>query len=193
MIAAVALCVTAAQITISGCGNTGSGAPSAQQLESAHKEGEEAARETARIERLQHQVNHLQKEVHRRARPTAVVTNAGSPRADAPVSTYQGAARTFHAPSGNVSCEVFPHGALCSVASLDETFTFMNGEEAHVEAGAALPEGAGELAPYGETISTGSVTCSIPQASEPRGITCSDSGSGHGFEASRVPERQSTY
>jgi hypothetical protein len=42
-------------------------------------------------------------------------------------------------------------------------------------------------------VSEGSITCTIPHSSEPHGIICTDSSSGHGFEASREPERQHVY
>ncbi|HEX5593836.1 MAG TPA: hypothetical protein VFX35_10860 [Solirubrobacterales bacterium] len=188
----IVVCVVIALTGSAGCGDSSATNPSDQRLASARREGEEAAREKARIKSLQRQVRNLRKEVHKGDPATVVVTDAGdaSPQAAPTAST---ASRTFHAPSGNVSCEVSADGALCSVASIDETFVFRDGEEARLESGTALPRGTGELAPYGSTISVGSVSCLVPESNEPRGITCSDSDTGHGFEASRIPARQSTY
>jgi hypothetical protein len=180
--------------TIDGCGSSGSDSPSAEQLESARREGEETAREKARIKSLSRQVHHLQREVHRQGHPAAPVSDQSSAGATPSQESIDSSVlRSFHAPSGNVSCAILSNGALCSVASIDETFAFSNGEEARIESGTQLPSEAGEPAPYGSTISAGSITCSVPQSDEPRGITCSDSESGHGFEASRVSDRQSVY
>jgi hypothetical protein len=101
--------------------------------------------------------------------------------------------RTFHAPSGNVSCEILSNGALCSVDSIATTFRFADGGPAQIESGAALSGGAGEFIPYGGTVSAGSVTCTVPLSNEPHGIICTDSESGHGFEASRISGRQHAY
>lgn len=189
-IAVVVCAVSAAGVW--GCGGGSSTNASGQQLESARREGEKAAQERARIKNLQHQVRELKKEVHK-TRPATVVVTEPDRNAPEPAPSAAADVRTFHAPSGNVSCEVGPSTASCSVVSTGETFVLPSGEEARLDSGAALPRGAGELAPYGSTIIVGSVVCSVPQSSEPRGITCSDSNTGHGFEASRVPDRQSTY
>lgn len=103
-------------------------------------------------------------------------------------------ARVFHSPSDNVSCKILPHGALCTVFSADLTFVFNQGSPGRVVSGLRLPRSAGELTPYGSTVSAGVITCLMPAvSSEPRGVICSDSASGHGFEASRVAERQRTF
>jgi hypothetical protein len=189
---AVVLCALTATALLVSCGGSGTDGASEQQLESARLEGEEAAREQSRVKSLQRQVRHLQKEVHQDRPTTVVVTGDEDGGSEAEVSGST-VSRTFHAPSGNVSCEVDADGALCSIASSGQTFVFSDGEEARLESGTVLFRGAGELAPYGSTIEVGSVACSVPQSNEPRGITCADGASGHGFEASRVPERQSTY
>ena len=190
-VVAVVVCIIVGLSTVSGCGSSNSGGSSEQELEAAKREGEETAREKVRIGRLQQQVHHLQHEVHRQGH-TVVESDSGAEAAES-ASVASSVLRTFHAPSGNVSCEILSGGALCSVESTNETFSFDNGEEARIESGAALSRGAGELAPYGSTVSASSITCSIPRSDEPRGITCSDGESGHGFEASRVPDRQSAY
>jgi hypothetical protein len=184
-------CAIALAIALGSCGGSNSDAADQQQLEAAKKQGEEAAHEADKLTDLQRQVGHLKHQVHNQGH--TVVVEKG---AETTVSTQQSAPsvlRTFHAPSGNVSCEILSSGALCSVASINETFTFSNGEPAQVESGSALPAGGGELAPYGSTVSVGSISCEVPQSSEARGITCSDSQSGHGFEASRISTRQKTY
>lgn len=179
-------------MAVSGCGSSDSGGSAEQELEAAKREGEETVREKARIGRLQHQVHHLQREVHRQGHTVVVEGDSGAGAAES-ASAASSVLRAFHAPSGNVSCEILSGGAVCSVESINETFSFSNGEEARTEPGVALSRSTGELAPYGSTVSAGSITCSIPQSDEPRGITCSDGESGHGFEASRVPDRQSVY
>jgi len=191
-VAWVATCLLIGLLAASGCGNSGADDPSKQELEAARQEGEEAAREKARVDHLQRQIHNLQHEVHRQNHTVVVESDSGSATGESSVSDSS-ALRTFHAPSGNVSCEILANGALCSVASVGETFSFSNGEEGQIDSGAVLGRGAGELAPYGSTVSAGPVSCSIPRSDEPRGITCSDGESGHGFEASRVPDRQHVY
>ena len=192
LIVLIAGCMLAPAFAAGGCGGSSSDGSSRQELEAARSEGEAAAREKAKLGRLQHQVHRLQREVHRRGH-TIVVERGPEPASGEPARINSGVLRAFHAPSGNVSCEILSDGATCSVASIDETFAFSDGQEGRIESGAELARGGGELAPYGSTVSVGSITCSIPQSDEPRGIACSDSESGHGFEASRVPDRQSVY
>jgi len=191
-IVVIAACMLAGSLAASGCGGSSSDGSSSQELEAARSEGEEAAREKATISRLQHQVHRLQREVHRGSHTVVVERHPGVAPTE-PTNASSSVLRIFHAPSGNVSCEILVSGATCAVASIDETFTFSDGQEARIESGTMLARGTGELAPYGSIVSAGSVTCSIPQSDEPRGITCSDSESGHGFEASRVSDRQSVY
>lgn len=177
---------------LSGCGGSSSTDPSEAQLEAAKRQGEEVAQERDRINSLQKQVRGLKHQAKHRSTTVVVEPDSGTETvgsADAGSTVL----RTFHAPSGNVSCEIFSDGALCSVGSIATTFSFENGEAAHIDPGASLSHGAGELAPYGSTISAGSVTCTIPQSSDPHGIICTDADSGHGFEASRVSERQHVY
>ena len=183
-------CAVVGLFSLGGCGDSSSS--SSEQLEAAKKQGEEAAQERDRVSALQHQVKHLQHQVRRHGHTVVV-----APSAPAAPASPQGSAvstvRTFHAPSGNVSCEILSNGARCSIDSTGETFSFSNGQEAHDDPGVVLSRGAGELAPYGSTVSAGSISCAIPQSNEPRGIVCSDSESGHGFEASRISTRQSVY
>jgi hypothetical protein len=137
------------------------------------------------------------KQLKRQSHKTAPALATRSSRQEQPAPAPEGEAavvlRSFHAPSGNVSCEILSNGALCSVDSTAETFSFSDGETAREESGSTLSRSSGGLAPYGTTVSAGSVTCTIPQSNEPRVIVCADSESGHGFEACRVGSRQSVY
>jgi hypothetical protein len=129
---------------------------------------------------------------HAGAAGEAPSTAAAAPSPSAP--TAEAEPVSFHAPSGNVSCEVFLEGATCTVASVGETFVLDPGEPATIEAEAALPPGYGEAVGYGSTVAGGgSVTCEVPPSDSPRGVSCVDSSDGHGFEASRVPDRQKAY
>lgn len=191
----VALCLLfVALAALAGCGGGGGGSSTAaeSQLRAAKKAGEEAAHEKDRVNSLQKQVNKLRHQVHHQP-------PAGSNAPAVSTSTTDGSGssgevlRSFHVASGNVSCEIRTDGATCTVEPIAQTFAFSGEEPAYTESGTALPEDLGEVAPYGSTVSAGSVSCEIPPTSVPRGIVCSDSASGHGFEASRVPERQSVY
>jgi predicted small lipoprotein YifL len=189
MIAAILVAV----FTLSGCGDNSSG-PSEAQLDAAKAEGERAAHEKDRIDNLQKQVRSLK---HRSGHAATAAPSeeqaAGSVSSEPSEAGASSVLRSFHAPSGNVSCEILSDGALCSVDSIALTFTFSDGQPARIESGAALPRGAGEPAAYGTTVSAGSITCTIPRSDDPHGITCVDAASGHGFEASRVSSRQHTY
>jgi serine/threonine protein kinase len=100
----------------------------------------------------------------------------------------------FHTPSDNVACYVEATGALCSIASLDVTFVIPSGGgKSFTEAGDAVPQGAGQVADYGASVSNGAVTCTVPLQSVPQGVTCANANTGHGFEASRVAARQRVY
>ncbi|HUB98682.1 MAG TPA: hypothetical protein VMS11_02550 [Solirubrobacterales bacterium] len=151
-------------IVLVGCGGSDSGGGTAQQ-----QELEQARREGAVAAHRQERIAELQ-------RPEV-----------------SQASRTFHSPSRNIGCAILPDGALCSVVTSNETFVFNHGAPASIEPGAVLSGSAGDLAPYGSTVRAGSIVCSIPAAPERRGVTCSDSATGHGFEASRIAARQSTY
>lgn len=187
----IAWLLAIAAIALAGCGDSGSSGPSEAQLEAARKQGEEAAHERDRINSLQKQVRGLK---HRAKQQGATVAPPSESGAET-VTSESGPTvlRAFHAPSGNVSCEILSNGALCSVSSIATTFAFSDGQAAQIEAGASLSRGAGELAAYGSTISAGSITCTVPSSDEPHGIVCTDGDSGHGFEASRVSSRQHAY
>jgi len=190
--AVVGVLVVLALGALAGCGDSGSN-DSAAQLEAAKHEGEEVAQERARIDRLEQKVRHLQGQAHSGGDSTVVVEHDSTAGTDPAETGGSVVLRGFHAPSGNVSCEILSDGALCSVDSIAETFSFSDGQEGSVESGLSLPRGSGEPASYGESIAAGSVICTIPPSDSPHGIVCADSDSGHGFEASRVSARQRTY
>ena len=182
-------------IGASGCGGGGSASTAAQaEVERARHEGEDVAREQDRIKGLQRRVKRLE---HRAAagagQSAGPVSAEPSPAAQARPGSELRVLRTFHTPSGNVSCEVLADGALCSVASTGETFSLRGLEPGRIEPGAAVAAGSGELVPYGSTLSEGAVSCSVPPSSVPRGVTCENAETGHGFEASRVAARQRAY
>lgn len=155
----------------------------------AREQGAKAARREAQIKGLQHRVKNLEEG------KGGEVTVTSGPSSGSTTTTPEtsGVTHSFHSPSGNVSCEVQSSRAVCSVASTDTTFVLDAGSTAYTESGTLVPSGAGSLAAYGTTLSAGSIACKIPAASEARGIVCVDAGSGHGFEASRVPGRQEVY
>ncbi len=100
---------------------------------------------------------------------------------------------TFHAPSGSVSCRVDERSAECSVAAVGQTFVLPKEGRAFKQSGIALPRSSGKPRSWGESVVLGDVTCRIPTEEEPSGITCRNRSTGHGFEASRIPDRQKTY
>lgn len=180
-------------LVVSGCGGSSSDSPSEAQLEKAKEEGERIARESARVDDLERELRRLKRSSrHARADSSPVA----APATSTPLSEDGGGTeplRTFHVPSGNVSCAITSSGALCTVDSIATTFRVEGGGPGRIESGSALPRGYGELANYGGTVSGGSVTCTIPEADEARGITCVDAISGHGFEASRISSRQEAF
>jgi hypothetical protein len=185
----VAWAALALVVALVGCGG-GSSTPSEDQLREAKKAGEEAAHEHDRVTGLQKQVRSLRHQVRHgsQARPSP------STPADVPsTEASSGVLRSFHVASNGVSCEIREDGALCTVESTGQTFAFEDGEPAQIESVTTLPPGLGELVPYGSAVAAGSISCEIPPSNVPRGITCVDSASGHGFEASRVSGRQSAY
>jgi hypothetical protein len=192
----LALSATAATLLIAGCGSDESGTQDAsvqRQIEAARQEGAEAVRHQQRLKRLERKVRRLE---HRNEQvgPTSVGDSSQSiaesgDSGPAPVTVL----RSFHTPSGNVSCEIHSDGAVCAVASSEETFAFGAGGPARIEPGTSLPPGGGSLVPYGTAVSAGSITCTVPPSDDPHGVICADAASGHGFEASRVPSRQRTY
>lgn len=203
--ARVAACLVAGSVAaglLAGCGGSGSQSTetvSMAQLRAAKRAGEEKAREQDRVKNLQKQMRQLKHRVNHGAHVHSDAAASAPPAVAPPVATSTQASeagapvRTFHAPSGNVSCQILVDGASCTVESIGETFVFEAGGSARIEPTAALPRGFGELVGYGNTVGAGSIICEIPPSDVPRGITCSDSSTGHGFEASSVSSRQSAY
>ncbi len=123
---------------------------------------------------------------------TTVVQTVATPPSP-PVKSPTGG-QSFFAPSGNVSCSIQQESARCSVASVDLTFVIPSGGgSAYISSGLSVPRGSGTEAPFGTERSYGSITCQIPPENVPAGITCQDTTTRHGFEASRVPSRQNVH
>jgi len=100
----------------------------------------------------------------------------------------------FYAPSANVTCSLQSESAECSVASIDMTFVLPSGGgSAYTIGGLSVPRGEGSEAPFDTERTDGEIVCSIPPENVPAGITCRDTATGHGFEASRVTARQRVY
>jgi hypothetical protein len=178
---------------VAGCGSDGSASDQAVEARIERERADAATKavQAQKLKDLQGEVERLKKRRSSAARTTAPPsTAAAQPQAASRVSTGE---RTFHAPSGNVSCRIADGGAACAVASIGRTFVLPAGGQGKSESGAQLSRGSGSLAPYGTSVSGGSVTCVIPASSEARGITCSDAATGHGFEASSVPARQAAF
>jgi len=116
---------------------------------------------------------------------------APPPASDPPPATV--ATRTFHAPSGNVSCRVTATSAVCTVSKIATSFEFTDGAAARRRTSSVLPHGAGFEAAWDSTVTLGTVRCTIPPQKEARGVRCMDTSTGHGFEASRVPARQRLF
>jgi hypothetical protein len=185
-------------LVLAGCGSASGPSSSKVEPSSATElrinrertEAAESAHQEDKLKALEREVRRLR---HHGAQHTTTVVERAS-GTSGPVSTAASAeARVFHAPSGNVTCEVHGAGARCSVASNNQTFVLPEGGPAYIESGLTLSAGSGPLAEYGTSVGDGSVRCVIPLQSEPKGITCSSSESGHGFEASRVFSRQEAY
>jgi hypothetical protein len=183
-------------ILIAGCGGDSSADESTvqMQIEEARREGAAAAHRRERMVELQRRVTRLERQARRSPGTKPGATVATAPRAVAQADVDDSTIlRMFHAPSGNVSCALLTDGATCSVASVNKTFVLENGVTAWSEPGTHLSRGSGEYVPFGSTVSAGQVTCTVPASNEPRGIVCTDSTGNHGFEASRIESRQSTF
>jgi len=102
-------------------------------------------------------------------------------------------ARTFHVPTGAVSCRVSASSAMCTVARTATTFSFADGGPARREGSAVISPDAGFEADWSSTVKVGTVSCRIPPKDVIMGISCKDTDSEHGFEASRHPHRQRVY
>ena len=175
--------------TIAGCGSDNT---SSDEIQQARAEAAAQQKLKDKQAELEQQVNELNKQNGSDKTKTVVVTSGSGGTSTQP-SSGSGTTRTFSAPSGNVTCQVTSSTAACTVASINTTFVLNASGTATREAGTRFPRGSGSPAGYGTTVTEGSVTCSIPPSSQASGITCVNSATGHGFEASRQPERQKTY
>jgi hypothetical protein len=189
----VAVAALASPLALSGCGSASSDSD-AQAVEAriARERADAAAtaRQAQKLADLRDEVDRLRR-ARRRAHTVVRTVGAATPQAS---DTEDSPGRVFHAPSGNVSCQADARSASCTVAAIDTTFVLpADGGPAYVEQGAVLGRGSGELVDWGTSVSAGPVSCRIPDENEPSGITCVDTESGHGFEASRVASRQKAY
>lgn len=178
-------------LALTGCGSSNNSSSSAIELRVDRERAEAAANahQEDKLKALEGEVHRLR---HGHQGTTTVVAPSGSSSPPPPVAGSE--VRLFHAPGGNVTCEVQAESARCAVASNDQTFVLPQGNSsAYTESGLALSAGSGSLAAYGTSVGVGSVTCAIPMQDEPKGIACTSDESSHGFEASKVSARQKAY
>jgi len=128
---------------------------------------------------------------------TAVAAAAVLPAAAHADQSYQ-----FQSPTGNVGCSLNPGGATCEINSYTWFIppppdylvggrgnVFLLARGAEPAAGVwhsdhQFPDGAPRL-DYGQSRTAGTISCT----SEPAGITCTDSSTGHFFRVSRESYR----
>jgi hypothetical protein len=106
--------------------------------------------------------------------------------------------RSFQSPSGNIVCILGVEGVACDVSdhtyqvppgppcsqhlSWGDRFSMQTGQPAQLEChGDTLRVPGEQTLGYGQTISAGSLSC----ASDPAGVKCTDSRTGHYFRVSR--------
>jgi len=124
----------------------------------------------------------------------AATAEPTAPSATSSSAQTNTASTAFFAPTGNVTCSIQAESAECSVASANVTFVLpAGGGSAYKIGGLSVPSGQGAEAPYDTEQTSGSIVCDVPPEATPSGVTCRDTASGHGFEASRVPARQGVY
>jgi hypothetical protein len=111
-----------------------------------------------------------------------------------PAASSSSVSEAFYAPSGNVTCSLHGESAECSVASINMTFVLpQGGGGAYTIGGLSVSRGEGSEAPFDTERSDGEIVCNIPAQNVPAGITCRNTTTGHGFEASKVSSRQKAY
>lgn len=133
---------------------------------------------------------------------TALVGVAEMPSANAAPGDREVQKLTaFESPSGNVGCQISPTGVRCDIDQRDwsppprpadcrldygQGISLSAGKPAHlVCAGDTARTGSGEPLAYGSAITAGPIRCDSAES----GITCRDTGSGHGFAISREAYR----
>ncbi len=106
--------------------------------------------------------------------------------------------QNFQSPSGNIYCVLDSGGVGCDISEFDyqpppppecgkrlawgNRFGLMTGKPAAIECHGDTLRVPGEpTLDYGQTISAGTITCD----SEPSGMRCADSSTGHYFRVSR--------
>jgi hypothetical protein len=183
----------AALLVASGCGGNAEldSAALEQRIERERTDAAATAEQEQQIEALEEEVEELRPEGASGDAPAPQPAEAAPSPASgsSPGGSADGAATFF---IGNVSCRVTDGSAACTVAAISATFSF-DGAPAQRSPGEVLPRRSGFEASWGTTVSRGSTSCRIPNENEPRGVTCSDSSSGHGFEASRHASRQRLF
>jgi hypothetical protein len=178
---------------LSACGDDGA---SDEEIAQARREARTTIQERIADKRTARQLRHVNEKLkeqknENQAGGTVTVTTT-SVAADGGSTASSSGSKSFHAPSGNVSCQLDSTSATCAVASIGKTFTF-DGGPASIEEGATLPRSYGPELAYGSSVSVGGVSCSVPLESEAKGIVCIDASTNHGFEASSVTERQKSF
>jgi Family of unknown function (DUF6636) len=128
----------------------------------------------------------------------ALVVPATAAAAIALPATARADDRPFQSPSGNISCLIGGSSVACDVSdytyqvppgppcsqhiSWGNRFNLQQGKAAEMEChGDTLRIPGEQTLSYGQTISAGTITCE----SEPSGIKCADSSTGHYFRVSR--------
>lgn len=180
-------------LTLAACGDNSDDAVE-QRISRERAEAAKQAKQEAEIDRLKDEL----KDVKKGGGKTTTVIREGDRGSDGGASQSASrpagtATKVFHTPGGRVTCAIYADGADCSVASIGATFVLRPGGPARIESGLRLSAGSGSTVGWDQAVTVGSVTCVIPPQSAPRGVACSDSATGHGFEASKVSSRQRMF
>lgn len=183
-----AVCTSVLAAAVAGCGGSSASDQLANQIEinQAKRDAVKDAKRDMRIRDLQRRLRNSNKGSAGSSSPASSAPTS----APTPVESSSSDFQSFHTPG--VSCQLDTAGATCTVVSTGEDFVLNSGAPAYRDYSSSLPSGYGSPASWGSGFSAGSISCSVPQSYEAKGISCTD-GSGHGFEASRVEDRKSTY
>ncbi len=128
----------------------------------------------------------------------ALVVSATAAAFVASSATARADGQNFQSPSGNIYCVMGTTGVACDISDYTyqpppppecgkhlawgNRFTLTPGSPAAIEChGDTLRVPGEQTLNYGQTITAGTLTCD----SEPPGMKCTDSGSGHYFRVSR--------